>query len=53
MADITEQRVFIRIWVKPVLEIFQMLKEAYRNDALSRARVFDWHRIITAYVFQE
>ena len=47
MAEDTEQRVCIKFCQqlgKTGSETFQMLKEAYGPDAMSRARVFDWYR---------
>jgi hypothetical protein len=42
-----EQRVYIRFCVKmgkTATETLQLLRDAYGDEALSRARVFEWHR---------
>jgi hypothetical protein len=42
-----EQRVYIRFCVKmgkTATETLQLLRDAYDDEALSRARVFEWHR---------
>ena len=47
MVENTEQRVCIKFCQKlgkTASETVEMLKEAYGHDAMSRARVFDWHR---------
>jgi hypothetical protein len=43
----SEQRVNIKFLVKlkkSATETFQLLTEAYREDCMSRARVFEWHK---------
>jgi len=43
----SEQRVNIKFLVKlkkSAMENFQLLTEAYGEDCLSRARVFEWHK---------
>jgi len=43
----SEQRVNMKFLVKlkkSVMETFQLLTEAYSEDCMSRARVFEWHK---------
>jgi hypothetical protein len=43
----SEQRVNIKFLVKlkkSAMETFQLLTEAYSEDCMSRARVFEWHK---------
>jgi hypothetical protein len=42
-----EQRTNIKFLAKlkkTATKMYQLLREVYREDALSRARVFEWHR---------
>ena len=46
----TEQRVNLKFLVKlnkTVTECLQMLPDVYREDCVSRARVFEWHKRFT------
>ena len=45
MADLKEQRVCIKFWFlleKPAAETVTMLREAFKEEALSQARVYEW-----------
>jgi len=47
MSDCKSERVNIRFLVKlkkSATETFQLLAEAYGEDCMSRARVFEWHK---------
>jgi len=47
MSDCKSERVNIKFLVKlkkSVTETFQLLTEAYGEDCMSRARVFEWHK---------
>ena len=46
MSDCKSEQVNIKFLVKlkeSVAEIFQLLTEAYGEDCMSHARVFEWH----------
>ena len=46
----TEQRVNLKFLVKlnkTATECLQMLSDVYREDCMSRARVFEWHKRFT------
>jgi len=45
MADLKEQRVCIRfcfLWGKTAAETVAMLREAFQEEALSQAKVYEW-----------
>jgi hypothetical protein len=47
MLDCKSERVNIKFLVKlkkSATETFQLLTEAYGEDCMSRARVFEWHK---------
>jgi hypothetical protein len=47
MPDCKSERVNIKFLVKlkkSATETFQLLTEAYGEDCMSRARVFEWHK---------
>ena len=47
MSDCKSERVNIKFLVKlkkSATETFQLLTEAYGEDYMSRARVFEWHK---------
>ena len=47
MSDCKSERVNIKFLVKlkkSATETFQLLTEAYGEDCMSRARVFEWHK---------
>jgi len=47
MADVKEQRIFIKFCLKlnkTAAETHRMLKEAFGEQALSKARIFEWFK---------
>jgi hypothetical protein len=40
----SEQGVNIKFLVKSAMETFQILTEAYGEECMSRARIFEWHK---------
>jgi len=47
MCEITEQRICIKFCFKigkPATETYQLLQQAYGEDVMGRAQMFDWFR---------
>ena len=47
MCESTEQRICIKFCFKigkPAMETYQLLQQAYGEDAMGRTQVFDWFR---------
>ena len=46
MCESTEQRICINSFLigKPAMETYQLLQQAYGEDAMGRTQMFDWFR---------
>lgn len=47
MSNKPEQHVFIKFCIKlgkSATETFEMIKKAFKNEAMTRSKTFEWHK---------